>query len=338
MLFIVRKIFVVGLLYLVASLGVFLAVKAMPGDPVMLRFSKYPDPERVALERERLGLNLPLPQQFVRYQKHFLSGSWGRSLSTGRLVRDDVAAYFPATLELALSALVMGALFGVTLSLLADSIPNRFQKTTLLSISQVGLVVPIFWIGLLALGVGALLLNWFPLGGRFDFARIGPPAVSGFLIFDSLIAMNIESLRVSLWYLALPSLCLSVYPAANVSSVLFARLQEPGVEKLKIALAARGFSKARVYAKHMLRVASPPVVIVVGTTFGGLLGGAFLTETVFSWPGIGRYLVTAILERDVYVVENLLLFLIMLVVVVASISDVLAKFLDPEPETSGGVR
>lgn len=335
MRFFVNKFAFVILIYFVASLGVFLAVNAMPGDPVMLRFSKHPDPERVALERERLGLDLPLPVRFIAYQKRFLSGDWGRSLSTGRTVLNDVTAYFPATLELSLFALGLGILFGGGLALWADASGGGVRRSILLSISQLGLIAPIFWIGLLALVFGALFLGWFPMGGRFNLAQIAPDSVTGFLSLDSLIALDFNSLFTALWYLALPAMCLAAYPAANVSSVLYARLQEPNIEKLKVSLLARGFGPFRLYGKHMLRAGIPPVVVVVGTTFGGLLGGAFLTETVFSWPGVGRYLVTAILERDVYVVENLLLFLIVLVVLVAAISDVVARFLDPFSEREG---
>lgn len=336
MSFVFKKLLMVALLYLVASLGVFFAVDAIPGDPVMLRFSKHPDPERVAIERERLGLDLPLLERFIRYQSRFLTGDWGRSLSSGRLVLDDVADSFPATLELSLSALILGVIAGGGLALFADSSSNPLTRSVLLSFSQIGLVVPIFWIGLLALVVGALTFGLFPLGGRFDLSLIPPEQTTGFLLVDSLFAADYNSWSTALWYLALPAVCLAVYPAANVSSVLYARLQEPSVTKLKVALLARGFSPIRIYGRHMLRVSSSPVVVVIGTTFGGLLGGAFLTETVFSWPGIGRYLVTAILERDIYVVENLLLFLILLVVCVAALSDVVATFLDPMSKGDDG--
>jgi len=331
--FILGKLVYLFAVYLMASAALFLAIKAIPEDPIELKFEKFPDPEQITLERERMGLNRSWLHQYGLFHAKFLTGNWERNLQTGRLAVEDVRLYFPATIELSMVALLIGVFLGGSAALFARVSRNRFSQSLAMSFGTIGLTVPIFWIGLLSLVVGSLWLGAFPLGGRLDIAAFPPPDRTGLLLVDSLLALDGRSFIMTIHYLALPALCLSVYPAANVSSVLFARLNEPSVNALLTALRARGYSTGRIVFRHLLRVAGAPVVTVIGTTFGSLLGGAFLTETVFSWPGIGRYVVTAIIDRDLFVAQYLLLMLIMLVFFVAFLSDVLARWLDVTGES-----
>jgi len=334
--FVLAKIGFLAGIYLIASAALFVAMKAMPEDPVMLRFTKFPSPEQIEIERERLGLNESWLHQYIGFNKRFLSGNWDRSLNTGRRAMEDVAQFFPATLELTFSAMAIGILFGGFAALFARASGKPLWESVALAIGNIGLTVPIFWIGLLLLVVGALWLGWFPMGGRYDLAAFPPERMSGLLIFDSLFAGDWAGLGIALRHLVLPSLCLSVFPAASIASVLYARLKEPENEALFVALRSRGYGKFRIVTKHLLRVSGAALATVVGTTFGALIGGAFLTETVFSWPGIGRYVVTAIIERDLFVAQHLLLMLIMLVFAIAFASDVLARSLHPfEDEEKG---
>ncbi|MBC2606459.1 ABC transporter permease [Pelagicoccus albus] len=316
-------------LYLLASLAIFAAINAIPGDPIALRFGKTVDPERVAIERERLGLDLAWPERFLLSQKRFLSGDWGKSLSSGRSTTDDFALFMPATIELSIAAMAIGSGFGLLVALYA-SVGRPWLARVAEGIGSIGLVVPIFWVGILLLVVGSLWLDWFPMGGRFDMASLQPPRISGSLLLDSILDGDFRSFGLSLWHLILPALCLSVLPAASVASVTLGRLGEPELQAFIVALRSRGYSDARILWKHLLRVSAGPTITVIGTTFGMLLGGAFLTETVFSWPGIGRYLVNAILARDVFVAQNLLTFLVLVVIMVAFISDLIVLRLDPK--------
>ncbi|OUW16914.1 MAG: hypothetical protein CBD18_05940 [Opitutales bacterium TMED158] len=326
--FVFSKLLYLAFVYLFASGALFLAMKSIPEDPIELKFEKFPDPEQIAAERERMGLDRSWLYQYGLFHRKFLSGDWERSLQTGRLATEDVKLFFPATVELSLLAMILGVFLGSSAALYARVSPGRWAKAIAMSFGTIGLTVPIFWIGLLALVVGALWLGIFPLGGRFDLAAIPPPSRTGFLLIDSALAMDWQSWGMAARYLTLPALCLSVFPAANVSSVLYARLNEPQINALYTALQARGFGPIRIVFRHLLRVAGAPVATVIGTSFGALLGGAFLTETVFSWPGIGRYVVTAIIDRDLFVAQYLLLMLIMLVFAVAFLSDVVARWLD----------
>ena len=317
-------------LYVCASLAIFAAISAIPGDPIQLRFGKVVDAERVAVERERLGLDRPWLEQYFISQKRFLSGDWGRSLSNGRATTEDVALFMPATLELSLCAMAIGVVGGLSVALFAALGTHPWLAKFANGLGAIGLVVPIFWIGIMLLVVGSLWLAWFPMGGRFDMAEIPPDRLSGLFLLDALLTGRWASMGEAIRYLALPALCLSVYPAAGVASVTYARLKEPELQAFIVALRSRGYGTARIIWRHLLRISAGPTITVIGTTFGALLGGAFLTETVFSWPGIGRYLVNAILARDVFVAQNLLTFLVLLVILVAFVADLIVARMDPK--------
>ncbi len=327
-----RKIPFFVCLYLFASLAIFAAIDAIPGDPVALRFGKMIDAERVAIERERLGLDRSFPERYLLSQRQFLSGDWGKSLGSGRSTTDDFSLFMPATVELSLSALLLGIGVGLSVALFAALGTHPWMARLANGIGAIGLVVPIFWIGILLLVVGSLWLGWFPMGGRFDMAQIAPDRVTGLLLLDAVLSGDLRAVGVALRYLALPAVCLSVFPAASIASVTCSRLREPELQAFIVALRSRGYGTVRILWKHLLRISAGPTITVIGTSFGALLGGAFLTETVFSWPGIGRYLVGAILSRDVFVAQNLLTFLVLLAIMVAFVSDLFVSLLDPKKE------
>lgn len=323
-----RKVVLLLAIFLFAGTALFWAVRAVPGDPVALRL-KNPDPVRVAAVRAQLGLDDPLPAQWWRYVSRFGAGEWGRSITSGRTVRDDVAEFFPATIELSLAALVLGVLFGATMAVGGEVFRVGALRRLAFALGTIGLTVPVFFVGFLALIVGSWWLGWFPSSGRFDVAMIAPPGFTGFLTVDSMLAGDGAAFVTACRHLTLPALCLSLFQAAYVCSVLQARLQDARLKTLVISLRARGLGPARIWGRHIFKVVSAPVLTVIGTNFGGLLGGAVLTETVFSWPGVGRYLVSAVIARDVFVVENVLLLVVLLVVAVVFATDVLARILNP---------
>lgn len=322
-----RRLGLLVVTYFIASLLLFFAIRAIPGDPVALRL-KNPDPERVALERDRLGLDQPWPAQFGRRIVNFWRGEWGASFGTGRLVAEDVRAFLPATLELTLAAILLGVSAGVFWALAGAWTGSRWISGITHAVGMAGLTVPIYWIGLILLVAGSLWTGWFPPGGRVP-AGVNLTPVTGFLVVDAMIAGRFELVGEAIRYLFLPAVCLSVYPAAQVCATLRARLDDARLRALLVALRARGLPPVRVWMLHLLKLLTAPVVTVVGTTFGVLLGGAVLTETVFSWPGMGRYLVNAVLDRDIYVIENALLLVVLLVLAVVQLSDLAAAWLNP---------
>jgi ABC-type dipeptide/oligopeptide/nickel transport system permease component len=314
--------------YLVASFAIFWAVEAMPEDPVSLRI-KNPDPVRVAEIRLALGLDDPWLHRYGRYTQAFWSGEWGISLVSGRQVWDEVGQYLPATLELGLLAIGLGVVLGVGLTLTAGAMGWRWMERLFRLASAFGLTVPIYWIGLLLILLFSVALDWLPVGGRFDYLLAIPERVTGLLIIDALLAGDRVALAAALRHLALPVCTLALYPAAMVAGTLHARLAEPRLRFLVRALRARGLSPARIWGWHILRLASAPVVTVVGTQAGALLGGAVLTETVFSWPGMGRFLVDGVINRDVFVIQFVLLLVVLLALAVVTAADALAAWANP---------
>lgn len=322
------KIALLLAIFLLAASGLFLAVRAVPGDPVAARL-KRPDPVRVAAIRADLGLDDSRWVQWQRYLGHFVTGNWGRSISSGRVVTDDVAEFFPATIELSLAALGLGIIFGTAMAVGAEVFRWAAVRRLALGLGTIGLTVPVFWVGLVALVVGSGWLGWFPSSGRFDIMLAPPAKITGLLTIDALLTGNFRAFGSALRHLALPAMCLSLFQAAYVCSVLQARLQDTRLKTLVLSLRARGLGPARIWLRHVLKVVSAPVLAVIGTNFGGLLGGAVLTETVFSWPGVGRYLVSAVIERDVFVVENVVLLVVLLVVAVVFAADLIARMINP---------
>lgn len=322
-----RRVGVIFGVFLGASLVLFTMIRLLEGDPVSLRL-KNPDPELVALERARLGLDDPLPLQYLNYLGRFVSGDWGHSLITQRPVAEDIASRLTATLELTLAAMALGALYGIPVALLASSSKSWWLRKASHGLGVIGVVIPIFWLGFILIVVGSLWLQVFPTEGRFDFTY-DKPHVTGFLLLDVVLTGKLELFGLVLRHLCLPAICLSFYPAAVAVNVIHPRLQGPLVRNLVVALKARGLGPIRLWVKHLLKLTSPPLITALGTNFSALLGGAVLTETVFSWPGMGSYLINAILEKDLFVIENGFLFVIVLVFSTVSLTDSVARRMDP---------
>ncbi|MGE9294896.1 MAG: ABC transporter permease [Puniceicoccales bacterium] len=314
-------------LLLTASALLFAASRLALGDGVLLA-QKAPDPIRAAQIEARLGLDQPWPQQYLGYLGRFLTGNWGDSLVNQRSVAEEVSRRLPATLELSLSALLLGTLLGVGLTLLAEAVPWVWSKRLPEALGVIGLTVPIFWLGLLLILIGAVWLNVFPASGRFDYA-ITRPTGTGFLLIDSLLAGDGRALGSTLRHLALPAFCLSLFPAAIVSGLLRARLAEPRWTRLVIALRAKGLSPTAIWLRHGLRLLGAPLIIALGTSCGLLLGGSVLTETVFAWPGMGRYLVGAVLDRDVFIIQYGLLAVMFLIFFVVWLAELFAVAVNP---------
>ena len=313
--------------FLCTSLLIFAALEAMPEDPVSLRV-KNPDPARVAEVRADLGLDDPWVTRYIRYTTRFLSGDWGDSLVTNRPVAERLAHALPATIELGLVALSLGVFLGIGLALSSYWLDWPALKRLSSALGMLGLTVPIYWIGLLLIVAVAVKLQWLPVGGRYDFAY-PPPSGTGFHLLDSFLAADPAAFGRALKHLALPAITLALYPAALVAGVLHGRLEDSRVQTLVRALRAKGLSPARIWWKHILRLMSAPVLTLIGTNFGTLLGGAVLTETVFSWPGMGRLLVEGVLNRDFFIISNGLLLVVLLALVCVALFDLLATLAQP---------
>jgi peptide/nickel transport system permease protein len=298
--FIVRRLGSLALGLWAASLAIFLLIRLVPGDPARLLLKK-PTPEAIAEIRERLALDRPLPVQYAIWLKRLLgAGSFGESVVTGRSVKEELARTWPATLELAITALLLATVAGIWLGIFSAHHAGRWPDALGTMLSLVGLSVPIFWLGLLAMLLFSLQLGWLPAGERDGWR-----------------------------HLILPAGVLATLPAAFIARVTRATVLET-LEKDFIRTArAKGASERAVLYRHALRAALVPVMTMIGVEFAYLLGGAVLTETVFAWPGIGRYVATAVLARDYPAIQGALLVLVVMVMAVNFIVDILHHALEP---------
>lgn len=299
--FFLRRIGSLAVALFVASIAVFLLVRAVPGDPATLLL-KNPTPERLAAIRTRLGLDRPLPVQYWRWMSSVIGrGSFGESIVTGRDVKEDLARTWPATIELSMVALALATVAGVWLGIFCARHAGTWKDALGTTVSLVGLSVPVFWLGLLAMLLFSLELGWLPAGERGGI--------------DHLI---------------LPALVLATIPAAFVARVTrTAVLETLGQDFIRTAH-AKGATERTVLYRHALRAALVPIVTMIGVEFAYLLGGAVLTETVFAWPGIGRYIATAVLSRDYPAIQGALLVLVAMVMAANFVVDALHYALDPK--------
>ena len=299
--FFLRRIRSLAVALFVASIAVFLLVRAVPGDPATLLL-KNPTPERLAAIRARLGLDRPLPVQYWRWISTVIGrGSFGESAVTGRDVKEDLARTWPATIELSMVALALATIAGVWLGIFCARHAGTWKDALGTTVSLIGLSVPVFWLGLLAMLLFSLELGWLPAGERGG-----------------------------LDHLILPSLVLATIPAAFVARVTrTAVLDTLGQDFIRTAH-AKGATERTVLYRHALRAALVPIVTMIGVEFAYLLGGAVLTETVFAWPGIGRYIATAVLSRDYPAIQGALLVLVAMVMAANFVVDALHYALEPK--------
>ena len=289
---------------LAASVAIFLLIRIVPGDPARLSM-KNPTPEKIAEFRARLALDRPLPVQYVIWLKNvFGRGSFGESVVTGRDVKEELARTWPATMELAVAAMFLATLAGVWLGVFSARHAGTWKDTLGTTVSLLGLSVPVFWLGLLAMLLFSLRLGWLPAGERGDWRN-----------------------------LVMPTCVLATIPAAFVARVTRAAVLDTLGQDFIRTARAKGASERAVLYRHALRAALVPVVTMIGVEFAYLLGGAVLTETVFAWPGIGRYVATAVLARDYPAIQGALLVLVAMVMVMNFAVDLLHHALEPKLRT-----
>ncbi len=279
---------------------VFLLLYVAPGDPVTAMVGERADPATIARLRAELHLNDPLPEQFVRYVGQVLHGQLGRSYITDRPISRDIAERFPKTLELALAAMLLATTCGISLGVLSARHPGGWMDRFALGVAYLGISFPVYWVGLLLILVFAVGLRWLP-----------PSGTGG------------------LRYLILPALALGMRSIAFQARVTRSSMLDAlGADYTRTAR-AKGAREGRVTLRHALRNALIPVITVIGLDFGSYLTGSILTETVFSWPGLGRYVVNAISRRDLPAIQGSVLFLSVVFVVVNLIADLAYAKADP---------
>ena len=336
--FLLRRVALIVPTFLGVTLLAFALIHLIPGDPVEnLSGERGMDPAR----RERLlhefGLDRSLPVQYLSYVGQVLRGDLGTSLTTHESVAQEFATLFPATVELAFFALVFAVAVGLPAGMLAAVKRNTVADYTVMGLSLTGYSMPIFWWALLLILFFSVYLGWTPVSGRIA-VQYDVPAPTGFMLVDTLRAGDMGAFRSALSHLILPTIALGTIPLAVIARMTRSSMLEVLREDYVRAARAKGLPRWRVIVVHALRNALIPVVTVVGLQVGLLLSGAILTETIFSWPGVGRLLVESIRLRDYPLLQGAVLMIAMTYLVVNLGTDLLYAALDPRIRYGRGER
>jgi len=327
--FILRRLALIVPTFLGVTLLAFALIHLIPGDPVEnISGERGMDPARRARLLHEFGLDRPLAVQYASYVGQVLHGDLGSSLTTHDSVAHEFATLFPATVELATFALLFAVLVGVPAGVLAAVKRNTFADYAVMGVSLTGYSMPIFWWALLLILFFSVQLGWTPVSGRIA-VEYDIPAVTGFMLVDTLRAGDMAAFRSALSHLILPTIALGTIPLAVIARMTRSAMLEVLREDYVRAARARGLPRWRVIVVHALRNASIPVITVVGLQVGLLLSGAILTETIFSWPGVGNWLIHGVQSRDYPVVQGGILLIAALVISVNLVVDLLYGIANP---------
>ena len=315
--------------FLGVSLIAFSFIRMLPGDPVMLMSGeRVMSEERHSQIMHDLGLDRPMYVQYFDYLGSVLQGDLGTSIVSKRPVFDDFKALFPATLELSLCAIIVAICLGIPAGVLAAVKRGTWLDQTVMGVALVGYSMPIFWWGLLLIIFFSGYLGWTPVSGRISLMYFFKP-VTGFMLIDSLLSGQAGAFKSALSYLILPTIVLATIPLAVIArQTRSAMLEVLGEDYVRTAR-SKGLSPWRVVGIHALRNALIPVITTIGLQVGVLLAGAILTETIFSWPGIGKWMVDAVFKRDYAVVQGGLLMIAGVIMLVNLAVDVTYGFINP---------
>jgi peptide/nickel transport system permease protein len=332
--FVVRRLLLLVPILVGLSILVFVWVRALPGGPEAALLGERATPERVAQVRHEFGLDKPLYQQYTSYVGKVVQGDFGQSIKTTRPVLGDIKTKFPATIELAVAALLFAVLFGIPLGFLAARRYQTWVDNSSLVGSLLGISVPVFFLAYLLKYVFAVKLHWLPSTGRLDPIRdVSHP--TGFYTLDAIVTGDWSTFVDALRHLVLPGIALGTIPLAIVTRITRASVLEVTNEDYVRTAEAKGLTRRTVDGRHILRNAMLPVATVVGLQTGLLLSGAVLTEIVFAWPGMGSWLYEATFNRDFPVLEGGILFLAVVFVLVNLLVDISYGVLDPRIRLQG---
>jgi len=311
------------------SIVAFSFIRLLPGDPILLLAGERGmTAERYQAELEKYGFDKPIWQQYLNYLGDLLQGDFGTSFVTKKPVLTEFLTLFPATLELSIVAIVLAIVLGVPAGIFAAVKRGSFFDQSIMGVALIGYSMPIFWWGLLLIIFFSGTLGWTPVSGRISLIYFFPP-VTGFMLIDSLLSGQKGAFVSAASHLVLPVIVLATIPLAVIArQTRSAMLEVLGEDYVRTAR-AKGLPPRRVIGLHALRNALIPVITVIGLSVGTLLAGAILTETIFSWPGIGKWMVDSIFRRDYEVIQGGLVLIAGIVMIINLIVDLLYGLINP---------
>lgn len=312
-----------GLLFIV-----FMMIRLIPGDPAQIILGQLATEEAIHAMREQLGLNEPWYIQFFTYLFGLFQGDLGISLRTDSPISDEIWPFLAATFELSFCAMLIAVVIGVNAGIISAWFKRSWFDYIAMVLALVGVSMPIFWLGLMEQWIFGIQLDWLPTSGREE-VREPVQAITHLYVIDTLLQGDTEKFWVVIKHLVLPSIALATIPMAIIARITRSSMLEVMNSDFIRTARAKGMSMFWVVYKHSLKNAVIPVITVIGLQTGLLLGGAILTETIFSWPGIGRYIYEAIGYRDYPVVQSGILIIALIFVMINLIVDLLYAAVDP---------
>ncbi|MGH2425676.1 MAG: ABC transporter permease [bacterium] len=317
------------LVLLGVSVLTFFIAHVVPGDPVLVALGEHAREEQIVAYRRAYGLDRPVPVQYAVYLSRLTRGDLGISIRTRRPVADDLREFLPATIELSGAAWLVALLLGIPAGILSAVFKDRiFDHLSRLG-ALIGASFPVFWLGLLLLGAFYYRLRWLPGPGRLDVVISPPPLRTGLLLVDALLAGDGEALRNALRHLVLPALTLGLFSTAVIARMTRSAMLEVLYQDYIRTARAKGLREGRVVALHALKNAMIPTLTIIGISFGSLLSGAVLTETIFAWPGLGRYATASAISLDFPAVMGVTLVVAVVYTQVNLVVDLIYARLDP---------
>ena len=327
--FVIARLGVLIPTFLGVTIVAFSLIHLIPGDPIELLVGERGiDPARHAELKERFGFDKPLWQQYLSYLGGLLQGNLGNSIVTRKPVFDEFMTLFPATVELALAAMLIAVAIGLPAGVIAGVKRGSPFDHALMGISLTGYSMPIFWWALLLIILFSGNLGWTPVSGRIAVLYFFPP-VTGFMVIDSLLSGQEGAFRSAVSHLILPAIVLGTIPMAVIARQTRSAMLEVLNEDYVRTARAKGLPPSRVVGLHALRNALIPVVTVIGLQIGLLFSGAILTETIFAWPGVGKWLVDSIARRDYPSVQGGVLLIATMVMIINLLVDLLYGLINP---------
>ncbi|HVT54311.1 MAG TPA: ABC transporter permease subunit [Dongiaceae bacterium] len=327
--FVIQRVLLIIPTFLGAALLTFVLIHAIPGDPIqMMLGEKVIDPARKAAMLAQYGLDQPLWMQFLQYIWHVVQGDFGKSIVTKNPVLDDFFSLFPATIELAVCAMVFAIAVAIPAGVLAAEKRGSIYDHALMGAALTGYSMPIFWWGLLLILLFSVQLGWTPVSGRIDLDYYFDDGTN-FMLWDSLMSDQDGAFISAVSHLILPAIVLGTIPLAVIARMTRSAMLEVLGEDYVRTAKAKGLSRFRVVGIHALRNALIPVVTVIGLQVGTLMGGAILTENIFSWPGVGSWLVNSIYQRDYPSVQGGVLLIATFVILINLSVDLVYGVLNP---------
>ena len=324
----IRRILILIPTLLGVSIIVFLMLHLTPGDPAELLLGERATDEALFQIREHLGLNEPLYVQYGMFLKRLMKGDLGETIWTRQKVWIEVKQRFPATIELAVAALSIACLFGITLGIIsATKQYSVFDYVSMLA-ALTGVSMPIFWLGLVCMLIFSVNLGWLPLSARLSI-DVDLEVITNIYTLDALLTRNWVALRDAIWHLIMPAVTLSTIPMAIIARMTRSAMLEVLRQDYIKTAKAKGLSQFKVVFKHGLRNALIPVVTTIGLQFGVTLGGAILTESIFAWPGVGKWMYDAVMQRDYMVIQGGTLFIAALFIIINLCVDILYAIINP---------